>query len=106
MDRLPRRNIMLHIINHFPIPSSLLNNTHFGDTVIFTDNAVLAVKQNNFGLASFSQKALSHINLYARKADLLIRNISNSELLKGVIVIDDLQYQYAINQDSAIKSYN
>ncbi len=97
---------MLHIINSFPISSSFFEHTHSGDTVIFTDNAVLALKQENFDHESLAQKTISHINLYVRKADLLIRNISNTDLLRNVVVIDDMQYELALSQSIAIKSYN
>lgn len=97
---------MLHIINTYPISNSFLADTRSGDTVIFTENAVLAVKQENCNLEALSKKALKHINLYVRKADLLIKNISNSELLRGVTIIDDVQFNHAITHDIAIKSYN
>lgn len=97
---------MLHIINSFPIPNSFFDNTQIGDIVIFTDNAVLAVKQENGIGESFSQKALNHINLYVRKADLLLRNISNNELFRGVVIIDNMQYEDVISQDFMIKSCN
>lgn len=97
---------MLHIINSFPISPSFIDSTHYGDSVIFTENAVFAAKQDNIESESLTQKAFSHINLYVRKADLLIRNISNNELFRGVIIIDDIQYENAISQDFAIKSYN
>ncbi len=97
---------MLYIISTFPVPPSFLNSTHSGDTVIFTDNAVFAVIQDNIEKESFSQKAFNHINLCVRKADLLIKNISNHQLLHGVAVIDDLQYQSVLSQDCAIRSCN
>jgi sulfur relay protein TusB/DsrH len=97
---------MVHIINIFPISPSFFENTHSGDSIIFTENAVLAAKQDNVETESFTQKAFSHFNLYVRKADLIIRNVSKSELFRGVIIIDDTQYENAISQDFAIKSYN
>ena len=97
---------MLHIINTFPISQSFLDTTRSGDTVIFTDNAVLAVKQENIDFETLTKKAFNHINLCVRKADLLIRNIPNHELLRGVTVIDESQFSNAIDQDFAIKSYN
>ncbi|MCK5189879.1 MAG: hypothetical protein KAR12_07460 [Methylococcales bacterium] len=97
---------MLHIINCFPISPSFLDSTHYGDSVIFTDNAVFAAKQNSIETESLSQKEFSHINLYVRKADLLIRDIPNKELYRGVVIIDDIQYENAISQDFAIKSCN
>ena len=97
---------MLHIINSFPIAPSFFDNTHTGDSIIFTENAVFAAKQDNIETVSLTQKAFSHINLYVRKADLLIRNISNNELFHGVIIIDDTQYENAISEDFVIKSCN
>ncbi|MCK5120841.1 MAG: hypothetical protein KAQ91_02600 [Methylococcales bacterium] len=97
---------MLHIINNFPIPMAFLDHTHAGDSIIFTDNAVLAVKQENSEPETLPHKTLSHINVYVRKVDLLMRNISNSDLLQGVVVIDERQFQKAIYQDFAIKSLN
>ena len=97
---------MLHIIKHFPLTFSLIDKANSGDTLIFTDNAVLAVKQENIKKESLAPKSLSHINLCVRKVDLLNRNISNKELLRGVAIIDDAQYKNAISQDFAIKSCN
>ncbi|MCF6249784.1 MAG: DsrH/TusB family sulfur relay protein [Methylococcaceae bacterium] len=97
---------MIHIINNFPISPSFFDRTQFGDTVIFTDNAVFAVKQENLETESLTQKAFNHINLYVRKADLIIRNISNTELLRGVVIIDDMQYELAISEDFLIRSCN
>lgn len=97
---------MLHVVNTFPIPQSLLSKAHYGDVVIFTENAVLAVKQGNSDFEELAQKALGHINLCARKADLLIRNISKSELLRGVTILDDMQIEMAQSQDCAVRSCN
>ena len=81
---------MLHIINSFPISSSFFEFTHSGDTVIFTNNAVLAVKKEYFD--GIAQKTFSHINLCVRKADLLIQNISTADVLRNVAIIDEMQY--------------
>ncbi len=97
---------MLHIISNLPLSPVFIENTHSGDTIIFTDDAVLAVQQNNIDPESLTQKALSHINLYVRKADLLIKNISKSELLRGVVIIDESQFKAATAKEFAIKSYN
>lgn len=97
---------MLHIIKNFPLSFSFIDCANSGDTVIFTDNAVLAVKQDNIEKQSLAPKSLSHINLCVRKADLLIRNISNNELLRGVAIIDEMQYKNATSQDFAIRSCN
>ena len=97
---------MLHIINSFPISPSRLNFTHSGDTVIFTDNAVFAATHKNIEKEAITQNTFSHINLCVRKADLLIRNISKKELLRGVTVIDDTQYENALSEDTMVRSCN
>lgn len=97
---------MLHIINDLPITKAFLDHTNAGDSIIFTDNAVLAVKQKNHEPRILSKKTLSHINVYVRKVDLLTRNISNNDLLQCVTVIDEGQFQKAIYQDFVIKSLN
>ncbi len=97
---------MLHIINSFPVPNSFLDSTQSGDIVILTDNAVLAAKKENISKESFPQKALSHINIYVRKADLLIRDISNSDLFRGVVIIDHMQFETITSQDYMVRSYN
>lgn len=96
---------MLHIIDSFPI-SSALDSAVSGDTVIFTEDAVLAVKQENIETESFSQKTLAHINLCVRKADLLLRDISKSDLLRGVVIIDEMQFEDVLLNDFAFKSCN
>ncbi|KAF3982605.1 MAG: hypothetical protein HFP78_00880 [Methylococcales symbiont of Hymedesmia sp. n. MRB-2018] len=97
---------MLHIISSFPVPSSFLDSTHSGDTVIFTENAVFAMIQENVEKEAMTEKAFNHINLCVRKADLLLKNISNHELLRGVAVIDDSQYQSVVSPDCAVRSCN
>jgi len=95
---------MLHIIDQFPVSQASLEKTSTGDTILFTENAVYAIKQgyNN----RLTQKTFAHINLCVRKADLLIRNISIGELFKGVAVLDDFDYQMIQGQDPAIRSWN
>ncbi len=97
---------MLHIINHLPLPSSFIEKTHSGDTVIFTEDAILAVKHNDQEPESLSQKAFNHINICVRKADMLLKNISKKELLPGVTIIDEAQFLFATSEDTVIKSYN
>jgi len=96
---------MLHIINSLPLSPLFIENTHSGDTIIFTDDAIIAVKQSNT-LESLTQKAFSHINICVRKTDLLLKNISKNDLLRGVTIIDEMQFQYATTEEFAVKSYN
>ena len=97
---------MLHIISTLPLSPSFTTNTHTGDTVIFTDDAILAVKKNNLDIERLTKKAFNHINLCVRKADLIIKNISNHELLRGVTIIDEFQFRNASSESFVVKSYN
>jgi len=97
---------MLHIIETFPIQHAFLESTHSGDTIILKDNAVYAAKQDNIK-EYLAKKTFAHLNLCVSKTDLLLRNISNRELIRGVAVIDDFdEYQDYIEQGTAIKSCN
>ena len=97
---------MLHIINIFPIQHSFLETTHSGDTVILIDNAVYAAKQENLK-ECLTKRTFAHLNICVSKADLLLRNISNHELIRGVAIIDSLdESQDYLAQNIAIKSCN
>ena len=97
---------MLHIIDNFPIQLSFLQSTHSGDTVILKKDAVYAAKQE-YLKESITQGTFAHLNLCVSKTDLLLRNISNNELIHGVVVIDNFdEYQDYLAQDIAVKSYN
>ena len=98
---------MLHIIDNFPIQQSFLQSTHSGDTVILKDNAVYAAKQENLKEATMTRRTFAHLNLCVSKADLLLRNISDRELIRGVAVIDSFdEYQEYLAQNIAVKSCN
>lgn len=97
---------MLHIINQLPLSANFFDKTQSGDTVIFTDDAILAVKQNNVDIEYFTKRAFNHINLCVRKADLIIKNISKRDLLRDVTIIDEVQFENAMHDNFAIKSYN
>ncbi len=96
---------MLHVINQFPIESKSLAKANNGDTLLFTENAVYAVKQKQ-SKNEVTRKRYAHVNLCVRQNDLLSRNISNNELFRGVTVIDDIDYQSIIGQEMAIRSWN
>ncbi|MDF1582106.1 MAG: DsrH/TusB family sulfur metabolism protein [Methyloprofundus sp.] len=97
---------MLHIIDNLPLQRSFLENIHSGDTVILKDNAVYAAKQENIK-ESLTTKTLAHLNLCVSQADLLLRNISNNELLRGVVILDNINdYQDILLDDIACRSCN
>lgn len=97
---------MLHIVDNFPIQHSFLATIHSGDTIILKDNAVYAAKQNNLKERQL-KNAFAHLNLCVSKADLLLRNISSRELIRGVAVLDDFnEYQEYLAQNIAVRSCN
>jgi len=97
---------MLHIIDNFPLQPSFFNATNKGDTLILKDNAVYAAKLEN-QLESLPKKTLAHLNLYVNKADLLIRNISKNDLLRGVAILDNANdYQDVLLDNIACRSFN
>ncbi len=85
-----------------------LQTTQSGDTVILKDNVVYAVKHKNLKKSdSMTRRAFSHLNLCVRKTDLLLRNISNNDLIQGVAVIDSIEeYQEYFTQNIAVRSCN
>lgn len=96
---------MLHIINQFPIDSTALNRTRCGDTILFADNAVLAIKKNNHGQNPI-QKALTHLNSCVCKKDLINKGVSLNEILSMVCVIDDHDLQAIAEDSTAFRSCN
>ena len=96
---------MIHIINQFPVNPDCLEKASNGDTFVFTENAVYAMQQNSTEL-NLAQKTFAHFNLCVRKADLLLRNLSISDLLKGVTIIEDFDYPSLLKQDQVIRSWN
>ncbi|WP_198244115.1 DsrH/TusB family sulfur metabolism protein [methane-oxidizing endosymbiont of Gigantopelta aegis] len=96
---------MLHIISQFPINPSELEKTVEGDTVIFTENAVYSIKQDNTTL-KWIQATLKHVNICVRKADLMIRNIDISELITGVAILEDFDWPMLESQEAVVRSWN
>ena len=97
---------MLHIINQFPVDPVALKKTASGDTVLFTKNAVLAVKRNTQSDNSFTRKAFAHINLCVLKTDLKHIGISARELLQGVSILDEQDFRSITHDNMAIRSCN
>ncbi len=97
---------MLHIINQFPIDLGTLKKTASGDTVVFTNNAVLAVKRDTQDNNSFINKTFAHINLCVLKTDLKLIGISTRELLHGVAILDEQDFRNMTHDSMAIRSSN
>ncbi len=76
-----------------------------GDTILFADNAVLAIKKNCSGQNPI-QKALTHINSCVRKKDLINFGVSLNEILSMVCVIDDQDLQGIVEDSTAFRSCN
>lgn len=96
---------MLYIIDQLPLNNTVLDHASLGDTVVLTNNAVYALTQDDNDLCLLS-KALSKITLCVRNTDLLLRNISQSELLSEVAILDDRDYADILDNDLALGSWN
>jgi sulfur transfer complex TusBCD TusB component (DsrH family) len=96
---------MLHIINQFPIDTSELAQAESGDIVVFTENAVLAVKRRS-EIGNFIKKALAHINLCVSGTDLKRLGLGMSDLLCGVSILDDRDLHDITGNELAIRSWN
>ena len=97
---------MLYIIKQYPVDPSTLKKTTSGDTVILTENAVLAAKRGILNNHSLVKQTLSHINLCVLKDDLKIKGISTQELVQGISILDNQDFKYITKQDEAIRSWN
>ena len=96
---------MLHIINDFPINTVNLEHTSSGDTILFTENAVYAVKRTENCIKKL-QKAFSHLNFCVLETDLKQRGVSFNDIQRNVPIIDDNDYIDIRENYMAIKSSN
>jgi sulfur relay protein TusB/DsrH len=96
---------MLHIVKQFPIDSSVLNRTRVGDTVLFIDNAVLAIKKDHAEQNKLL-KALTHLNSCVSKKDLLNRGVSYNDILSKVCIIDEQDLQTITENCTVVRSSN
>lgn len=96
---------MLHIINDYPLDSAIFERTSFGDTVLFTENAVYALKKGQAVLENL-HNYLYHLNFCVLGTDLKNRGLSCSEIPGNVLVIDESDYRDIMENNMAIKSCN
>lgn len=96
---------MLHIIDDFPVEPSALNDVESGDTVLFIENAVLAVKQGARGFTLLKQ-ALTHLNFCVLASHLRARGVAANEVERGVSVIDEQDFEDLTEDNVAVKSWN
>lgn len=97
---------MIHIIEDYPVDSNSFRQTHSGDTVVFLENAILALKKQDQTLSALKQKLLKHINLCVRNGDMIKQGMTRRELLNQVAIIDDPEYTDLMEQNTVIKSWN
>ncbi len=97
---------MLYIIKQYPVDPATLKKTSSGDTVILTENAVLAAKRGVLNNHSLVKKTFTHINLCVLKDDLKTKGISTQELAPGISILDNQDFKFLSKQDEAIRSWN
>jgi len=96
---------MLHIINDYPLDSSTFERISWGDTVLFTENAVYALKKGQAALETLHQY-LCHLNFCVLGTDLKNRGLSCREIPGNVLIIDERDYRDIMENNMAIKSWN
>ena len=96
---------MLHIIDHFPIKPSELEQTSNGDTVVLTNNAIYAAKQNT-DFSKLSKQALNRLNMCVLGKDMRIRGVDTHDILSGVAILDDYEYLDITDYNSIVRSWN
>jgi tRNA 2-thiouridine synthesizing protein B len=80
---------MLHLIFLSPITEAILARISAEDEVVFLENAVLALLQNN-SLNNFG--VLSTQQCYVLADDLVVRGIGTNELLANIRVINYAEF--------------
>jgi sulfur relay protein TusB/DsrH len=95
---------MLHLIFHTPIDTNLLERIGSQDTIVFMDNAVLALLKHS----TFSKVLanLTHHSCYALLEDLQIRGINPEELSAHIQVINYTQLVELTVANSVIQSWS
>jgi tRNA 2-thiouridine synthesizing protein B len=78
---------MLHLIFQSPIDSAVLERMAVGDVAVFLENAVLGTLQNSVSSEVLSNKLNSN-RLCVLSEDMAIRGILESELVRGLEIID------------------
>lgn len=96
---------MLHVIDHLPIEVTEIEHAAFGDTIILTENAVHAVEQNNEAHNLFKQ-ALKRLNCFVLGSDMQARGVNTNDIVSGVAVIDETDYNAIADDSIAERSWN
>lgn len=96
---------MLHIINHYPVEPSELEQTSYGDTVLFIENAIFAAKQS-YAANNFFKKTFAHLNFCVLGKDMKVRGVDTAEILCGFSIIDERDFRDIAENSIAIKSWN
>jgi len=96
---------MLHTVNQLPVELSFLESISFGDTILFTGNAIYAAKKNKNSL-NLLQQAFKHLNFCVLSNDVIKQGLSFNEILNRVTIIDEKDYRHITKNNIAIKSCN
>jgi tRNA 2-thiouridine synthesizing protein B len=95
---------MLHLIFQTPNEIALFERIDSGDIAVFLENSVLRLLQNS-SLADLLKQQLSNKRFCVLKDDLLIRGIAPDELVKGIEIINYLDFVELTIKNPLIQSW-
>ncbi|HIG07864.1 MAG: DsrH/TusB family sulfur metabolism protein [Methylococcales bacterium] len=96
---------MLHILDHLPLQCAELERTTNGDTIILTANAIDAIKDKNSD-HSLLQNLFKQFNLCVLYRDIEAKGVEISEIINGITVLDDDEFNLCQEDNNCIRSWN
>jgi sulfur relay protein TusB/DsrH len=96
---------MLHILDHLPLQCTELERTTNGDTIILTANAIDAIKDTNPD-HNLLKNLFKQFNLCVLYRDIEAKGVEISELISGITVLDDDEFNRCQEDNNCIRSWN
>ena len=96
---------MLHILDHLPLQCAELEHTTNGDTIILTANAIDAIKDKNSD-HNLLKNLFKQFNLCVLYRDIEAKGVEISEIINGITVLDDDEFNLCQEDNNCIRSWN
>jgi tRNA 2-thiouridine synthesizing protein B len=96
---------VLHLVFQSPIETAILERIDSGDVVVFLENSVLRILQNGM-LSDRLAQQLKISRLCVLSDDIAVRGIVADELVKGIEVIDYVEFVELTVKNPVIQSWS
>ncbi len=96
---------MIHIIDRLPVSHAELKHTSIGDTVLFTENALFAIRSGENEFENL-RSLFTHINFCVLIEDICSKGVSHTEIPTGISVIDQFDVKDLKDNTNAFRSCN